>query len=110
MLAVLRLHQSLVEEGRAVLADGDVAAGQRLVLGVEADEGGELLLDLVQPVVDRLLLVEQGVRLGVLKGLLDVLQLGVELRLEIEQLGRRTDQPRLNPAAAVDGRPSPAPG
>ena len=68
---MLRLHQPLVEEGRAILADGDETAGQRLVHVVKTDESGEFLLHLFQPVMDGLLLFQQAVRLFLLKGLLD---------------------------------------
>ena len=78
LLAVFRLDQSLVDEGGAVLADGDTAARQHLVLGLETDEGGEFLLHLVQPLLGKSLLLQEGVRLGVLKGLSDLLKLRVK--------------------------------
>jgi hypothetical protein len=92
---MLRPDQAFVDERRAVLPDGDVAASQRLVFRVEADKGGELLLGVVKPLLRELLLLQQVVRLRFRKSLLDLLQLGVEPRLELDQLGRCSNQPRL---------------
>jgi hypothetical protein len=73
---MLRFHQPLVEEGRAVLTDGDETTGQSLVIGSETDEFGELSLHLIQLVVDGLAFILQFLRFTVLQQLIDFLQLG----------------------------------
>ena len=91
-------------------ADGDEAAGQRLVLGIKPDECRQLLFHFVQPVMDGLLLLQQRIRLGVLKGLLDLLQFGVKLDLKSTNSAGAPISRGLNPAATVEWRHSPVPG